>query len=600
MLAILLSSCGNPSSTDAVNAANQTTAIQISPSSLDPGDRVTFTGPIPGATEIRVCEKPLTNLVFRRGSGDTTTWSLAENTRANETFTAARGLLAGDLTPGASCNVVITQDGRPITDLQIPKLVLNPSVPAKVNSVVVTDGFQKSTIGFDPPAAHGTPLTDYEIQLQPSGTWVPLGTTALPLDVTNLENGRVYFARIRAINILGAGPASDLVRLTPYGPTVAAGQNHTLATTTSGILWGWGGQLYGILGDGASDGTTSEPSTDTQTVASAVPTFTRLVTRGTMSFGLDTQGNAWAWGNAYEGRLGVDPTSDTTRPLKIQFNDLPETKTIVDIASGNAHGLAVDSGGGVWGWGLTSFYQLAQPGVSVSTPTPIAIPGLADGAMIVDVTASNETSFALDSNGHVWAWGNVGTNLFAGTSSSVEQTPIQLDVTDASGPVRSIDAGLGHVLAIDADGHVWGWGDNTHDQLARAPGSATVPAQKVNFGDGNATTAGAPEGRTVVKVAAGGSHSVVLDSEGDVWTAGNNTSGQRGTSSTGMFFTRVDLQSTSLVGTVADIAAGPAHTVVIDAAGNAVAWGDNRSAQLGMGTISYSNTNQPQNVEDPF
>jgi hypothetical protein len=74
---------------------------------------------------------------------------------------------------------------------------------------------------------------------------------------------------------------------------------------------------------------------------------------------------------------------------------------------------------------------------------------------------------------------------------------------------------------VTDDGRVWGWGDNTSGQL----------------GNGLTTCSGAacmtPESLAAVSApfvaAAGGLHSVVSASDGEVWSWGGNTHGQLGT-----------------------------------------------------------------------
>jgi alpha-tubulin suppressor-like RCC1 family protein len=87
--------------------------------------------------------------------------------------------------------------------------------------------------------------------------------------------------------------------------------------------------------------------------------------------------------------------------------------------------------------------------------------------------------------------------------------------------------------------------------------------------------------RVVVKqVAAGLFHSMVLTSEGDVWTWGRGTQGQLGHGNT-------DIQNVPKrvedLTNVTDIAAGGYHSMAVGEGGSMYTWGFNRFGQLGLG-----------------
>jgi large repetitive protein len=62
-------------------------------------------------------------------------------------------------------------------------------------------------------------VTNYQVQLD-GGAWITLDPpqTTLPLRLTNLENGRTYSARVRAIGGGVISPISNLTTFTPQGP----------------------------------------------------------------------------------------------------------------------------------------------------------------------------------------------------------------------------------------------------------------------------------------------------------------------------------------------------------------------------------------------
>lgn len=94
-------------------------------------------------------------------------------------------------------------------------------------------------------------------------------------------------------------------------------------------------------------------------------------------------------------------------------------------------------------------------------------------------------------------------------------------------------------------------------------------------------------GPVATQVAAGGAHSCMLDTDGIVRCWGANSSGELGDGTT--TDRRAPIIVTGLPGIVA-VAAGAAHTCALDGAGNVHCWGTNLSGQLGDGTTTSSLT----------
>src|SRR5207244_3867957 len=102
-----------------------------------------------------------------------------------------------------------------------------------------------------------------------------------------------------------------------------------------------------------------------------------------------------------------------------------------------------------------------------------------------------------------------------------------------------------------------------------------------------ATAALVPPGVTMAR-ANGGSHTLVLKSDGTVLAWGLNDSGQIGDGTTTPRLTPVQVRGLGGVGFlsgVVAIAAGNTSSLALKSDGTVVAWGDNSTGSLGDGTI---------------
>ncbi|MCW5943134.1 MAG: hypothetical protein KIS66_12945 [Fimbriimonadaceae bacterium] len=123
---------------------------------------------------------------------------------------------------------------------------------------------------------------------------------------------------------------------------------------------------------------------------------------------------------------------------------------------------------------------------------------------------------------------------------------------------------------------VWAWGGNANGQLGDGTNSSRPTPVRV------------PGLASVIGLSAGGSHSLVLRSDGSVWAWGANAQGQLGDGTQGQ-----DAPTPIATQGLADVralAAGVAHSLAVRTGGTAWGWGDNEVGQLGDGTNSGPRT----------
>lgn len=153
--------------------------------------------------------------------------------------------------------------------------------------------------------------------------------------------------------------------------------------------------------------------------------------------------------------------------------------------------------------------------------------GIVDGARAVSaaktsVSAGRYHTVAMQADGSVWAWGYGYYGILGdGTTSGFRATPGRVPGLP---PVKDVEAGHWHTLALAADGTVWGWGLANFGQLD----GNTSPANGGTGSDQYATPIKVPGIGSMVAVSGGSRHSLALANDGTVWAWGGNAAGQVG------------------------------------------------------------------------
>jgi alpha-tubulin suppressor-like RCC1 family protein len=162
--------------------------------------------------------------------------------------------------------------------------------------------------------------------------------------------------------------------------------------------------------------------------------------------------------------------------------------------------------GGVWGWGDDTYGQNGT-GLARADPWPVSV----DAGVLAVVTGLNYTLLLLSD----------GTLRGLGTGSSAHfnsATPVDaFDLVQVAPGLRfrSVSAGAYHVLGVDLDGGLVGWGDNGSGELGVGSPPQIVSPRSIGPGY---RVAVAPDYR--------GTWSLALKTDGTLWGWGSNDAGQ--------------------------------------------------------------------------
>ena len=332
-------------------------------------------------------------------------------------------------------------------------------------------------------------------------------------------------------------------------------------------------------------------------------------TNGSFSLAVGSDGNAYAWGANSSGQLG-DGTGTTRytpvmvrKPDRSTYPDLPEDFTYLQVSAGSNHSLALGSDGNAYAWGdnsngrlgngTSSSYQTAP--VRVKTPDRKTYPDLPADFTYLQVSAGTDHSLALGSDGNVYAWGYNGQGQLGDGTTSSRYAPVRVKTPDRKTypdlpedfTYLQVSAGYAHSLAVGSDGNAYGWGYNNRGQLGdgTSSGYRTAPV-RVKTPD-RKTYPDLPADFTYLQVIAGSNHSLALGSDGNAYAWGYNGYGQLGNNSYSESHVPVRVRDPanptdkSKGLRAAQVSAGWNHSLALGSDGNTYAWGYNLYGQLG-------------------
>jgi alpha-tubulin suppressor-like RCC1 family protein len=247
---------------------------------------------------------------------------------------------------------------------------------------------------------------------------------------------------------------------------IAAGADHSLALKDDGTVWAWGNNTSGQgLRISGQLGTDEIPSSNTPVEVGDLPGGVEAIAAGSAhGLALKDDGIVWAWGNNNSGQLGDGTNATSTRP--VQVSNLDGVKA---IDGGGGYSLALKNDGTVWAWGGNFFGQLGDGTTTNGTPTkcelmevrpkmrsscsdsntPVQMGELPGG--IEAIAAGGAHGLALKNDGTVWAWGNnqngqLGNGTITlGTNVLGINAPMQ--VSALIGAKKAIAAGSEYSLA---------------------------------------------------------------------------------------------------------------------------------------------------------
>ena len=308
--------------------------------------------------------------------------------------------------------------------------------------------------------------------------------------------------------------------------SVVGSYAHSLALCSDGTLAAWGSGFSGQLGDGSVNGRYVPVLVDRSGVLSG-KTVVAITAGAEHSLALCSDGTVAAWGKNDRAQLGDNTTTDRSLPVLVNTTDGTSAlfgKTVVSIASGEDHNVALCSDGTLATWGGLSY-----------RPAPVLVDqsGVLASKNVVSVAAARLSSYALCSDGTLAAWGRNFYGQLGDGSNNDSDVPVLVNTVDGTSvlfdrTVVAVAAGEFFCLALCSDGALAAWGSNANGQLGNDSTTDSSVPVLVNTSDGTSVLFN----KNVVALSAGIRQGLVLCSDGSLATWGSNAKGQLGNDST--------------------------------------------------------------------
>ena len=236
--------------------------------------------------------------------------------------------------------------------------------------------------------------------------------------------------------------------------------------------------------------------------------------------------------------------------------------------SGCNHTITLSNDGTLHSFGYNEYGQLGLGhNHRVSLPTPI--PNL---PIISMISCGSDFAVCVDCEGFMWSFGaNYSGQLGTGNTTSFNVPQRIEDIP----PVLSVSCGSSHTLIITTDSNLWSCGRNDFGQLCIGNKESQLKSQKTSYSN-------------ILKISCGCHHSLFQNDKGEIFSCGYNHQGQCGLG----HFNESQITPSLILNApsnIVQIVCGYHQSLFLDSEGNVFSVGDNYYGELGLGHNTSQN-----------
>ncbi len=237
--------------------------------------------------------------------------------------------------------------------------------------------------------------------------------------------------------------------------SVVAGGKHACGSTIDNVLYCWGNNQFGQLGNGASSDFIPNPS-----YAVTGKLFMNYDLGRNHTCGVSTDKNVWCWGSNEFGQLGNGESRLKQSEVPVQVLSSEKFRS-VSITRNTSCGISINNEG--YCWGDNSRGQLGNGKLGGVSYIPIKLSnGSSDWVYLSSGTGKHICG--IDTYDNLYCWGNNDKGQIGNGSESVIPVRVPEHISFRRQFVQ-VTTGLDHTCARDNDGYVYCWGSNQYGQL---------------------------------------------------------------------------------------------------------------------------------------
>ena len=335
------------------------------------------------------------------------------------------------------------------------------SLPSSTSNSITTNTPESSAYSFGINDSGELGLNDLinrssPVQVGSASTWNYLASGRGSILATKRTGtlwgwGSAAQGQLEVLKITRSSPV-QIGALTNWS-AISAGDNSSYGVKTDGTLWAWGYNNNGQLG------INSIVDKSSPTLIGSDTNWIDVVAGGDFVFAIKPNGTLWAWGTNSRGELGQNNVITCSSPVQIG-TDTNWSK----IGTGAYNALAIKTDGTLWVWGnqsvATIYYGVLGLNDIIDRSSPVQVGSLTNWASLGKGGYINTTSFAIKTDGTLWAWGHNSLGRIGDNTKVSRSSPVQIgnDTNWISVASGNETAASGPASAIKSDGTLWTWG----------------------------------------------------------------------------------------------------------------------------------------------